>query len=42
MEDMEEQNDIANQISEAMTRNTEDMFDDVSKVKQKCPVFIFK
>ena len=27
---MEDQKDISNQISEALTRNTEDMFDDVS------------
>jgi hypothetical protein len=30
MDNMEDQKDLSNQISEALTRNTEDMFDDVS------------
>lgn len=36
MEDMEDQKDISNQISEALTRNTEDMFDDVSEAESRC------
>jgi hypothetical protein len=30
MEEMEEQHDISNQISEALTRNADDIFEDVS------------
>jgi hypothetical protein len=32
MDDIEEQKDISDQISEALTRNTADMFDDVSRL----------